>query len=129
MPVAHRIATLREVAEAAVASSGFSFALKDFLDGFYAQPDTGALAAEPPLLAGALADGERFDAYLGAVAEHLSRARRWAVPSWARAASRYLAEPWFGMRSHGGRMILLAESPAAFRVRNIFVSENALSRA
>ena len=56
-------------------------------------------------------------------------ARRWAVPSWARAASRYLAEPWFGMRSHGGRMILLAESPAAFRVRNIFVSENALSRA
>ena len=129
MPVAHRIATLHEVGETAVATGEFSFALRDFLDGFYAQPASGALAEMPLRLAGAMADGERFDAYLGAVAEHLSRAHRWAVPSWARAASRYLAAPWFGMSSHGGRMILLAESPAAFRVRNIFVSENALSRA
>ena len=129
MPVAHRIASLREVAEIAIASGDFSFPLRDFLDGFYANPEPAAFTEEPPRLTGVMANGEKFDAYLGAVAEHLSREHRWTVPPWSRAPFRYLKMPSFGMTSHGGRMILLAESPAAFRVRNIFVSENALSRA
>lgn len=129
MAIAQRVGTLREAGEIAAATGEFSFALRDFLDGFYARPHAAALAAEPPLLATALRDGARFDAYLAAVAEHLSRAHRWPVPAWALRPERYLALPWFGMKSHGGRMILLAESPAAFRVRNLFVSENALSRA
>ncbi len=129
MPVAHRIGSLREVSESAISGGNFSFPLRDFLDGFYARPDSAALAGEPLHLAGLIAHGGYFDAYLGAVAEHLSREHRWAVPPWARAPFRYLERPSFAMNSHGGRMILLAESPAAFRVRNIFVSENALSRA
>jgi hypothetical protein len=129
MPVAHRLSSLREVSEVAAESGEFGFALKDFLDGFYACPEPASLADEPPCLASILPDGERLDAYLAAVAEHLCGRHRWPVPSWARDASRYLETPWFGMQSHGGRMVLLEESPSAFRVRNIFVSGNALSRA
>jgi len=129
MPAAHRISSLREVSEVAAASGEFGYALKDFLDGFYACPEAPGLTDEPPHLAGVLPDGERLDAYLGAVAEHLSRERRWPIPAWTHHASRFLAAPWFGMQSHGGRMILLEESPSAFRVRNLFVSGNALSRA
>lgn len=129
MPVAHRVSSLREVGEIAIASGDLSFPLRDFLDGFYACPGDDALIKEPPLLAETREDGARLDAYLGAVAEHLSRAHRWPIPAWSRQPVRYLDRPWFGMKSHGGRMILLAESPPAFRVRNLFVSENALSRA
>ena len=129
MPVAQRIASLREVGERAIASGDFSFPLRDFLDGFYASQNPAAFADEPPRLAGVIAHGENRDAYLGAVAEHLCREHRWAVPPWSRAPFRYLEMPSFAMTSHGGRMVLLEESPAAFRVRNIFVSANALSRA
>ena len=129
MSVINRISTLREVSEVAATSGEFGFALKDFLDGFYACPNAADLADAPPLLADAVPDGSRLDAYLAAIAEHLSRENRWPVPRWSRESSRYLETPWFGMKSHGGRMILLEESPSAFRVRNIFVSANALSRA
>ena len=128
MSVINRISTLREVSEVAATSGEFGFALKDFLDGFYASPNAADLTDAPPPLATALSDGVRLDAYLAAVAERLSREHRWAVPSWTRDPSRYLETPWFGMQSHGARMILLEKSPAAFRVRNIFVSANALSR-
>jgi hypothetical protein len=40
-----------------------------------------------------------------------------------------LRNPWFAMKSHGGRMCMLIESPAAFRESKIFISANALSRA
>ena len=130
MSVINRIGTLREVSEVAASAGGeFGFALKDFLDGFYTCPNAVDLADAPPLLADALPDGARLDAYLGAVAEHLSREHRWPIPDWTREPSRFLTTPWFGMQSHGGRMILLEESPTAFRIRNIFVSGNALSRA
>ena len=128
MSVINRISTLHEVSEVAAASGEFGFALKDFLDGFYACPNPGDLADEPIPLANAVPDGLRLDAYLAAVAEHLCRENRWPVPDWTRHPTRVLETPWFGMQSHGGRMILLEESPAAFRVRNIFVSGNALSR-
>lgn len=129
MSVINRISSLRDVSGVAAASGEFGFALKDFLDGFYACPEVADLSDTPPLLAGSLPDGARLDAYLAAVAEHLSREKRWPIPEWTREPSRYLETPWFGMQSHGGRMILLEESPAAFRVRNIFVSANALNRA
>lgn len=129
MAFAQRVSSLREVGEIAAAGGEFRFAFCDFLDGFYARPDPAALAAEPTKLAGLIANGDRLDANLAAAAEHLSREHRWPVPSWTRDASRYLERPWFAMHSHGGRMVLLAESPAAFRVRNLFVGENALSRA
>lgn len=86
------------------------------------------LAEEPPRLAGSLEEGEIADAYLAAVAVALSRSAGVAPPAWTRGTGRTLKAPWF---AHPGGMLratLILESPAAFRERNLFVSENALSR-
>ena len=125
MSIAARIASLKEVALAVLAGQDFSYALRDFLDGFYAAPMPAALAAEPPLLPGAAGQ----DAYLGAVCEHFCRLHSWLVPAWARVPNRVLAEPVFFAKSHALRMLLLMDSPAAFRERNLFVSADALARA
>ncbi len=37
--------------------------------------------------------------------------------------------PWFASKLAALRAVLILESPAAFRARNLFVSENALTRA
>jgi hypothetical protein len=50
-------------------------------------------------------------------------------PEWTRNANRIATEPWFASPNHHMRAILLLESPAAFRERNLFVSANALSVA
>ena len=110
------------------AGSEFSFAIRDFLDGFYEQPTVAALEEEPPILDGIIPDGLRLDAYLGAVAEHLCRANRYRLPKWTGDSCRFLKLPWFGMKTHAGRMLLLMDSPSAFRARNLFVSANALTR-
>jgi len=46
-----------------------------------------------------------------------------------RGTGRALRHPWFAHRGGALRATLILESPAAFRERNLFVSENALSRA
>ena len=119
MPVAQRVQSLKSVGEILAGGGEFSYALRDFLDGFY----------EPPRLAGAVADGKNSDAYLAAVAEHFCRMHGWRTPAWTHDACRFLELPWFGMQSHAGRMLLLMDSPSAFRARNIFVSADALARA
>ncbi len=128
MPVAQRIPSLKAVSETIAEDGALSFALRDFLDGFYEQPCERAFADEPPRLDGLVKDGARQDAYLAAVAEHLCRINDWRIPAWTRKSWRYLALPWFGMNSHAGRMLLIMDSPSAFRARNIFVSADALSR-
>ncbi len=129
MPGAQRIQNLKAVGEILAAGGEFSYALRDFLDGFLENPDPQALADEPPLLAETVADGARLDAYLAAVAEHFCRMHGWCIPAWTREPCRHLEVPWFGLASHAGRMLLLMDSPSAFRARNIFVSADALSRA
>lgn len=125
----NRPQSLAEVARIAVDAGAFSFALRNFLDEFYASPGAARLEEEPGLLAATLKDGGLADAYLGGVAEHLARQWEFPVPAWTRVPRRRLEKPWFSMNSHGGRMFLLVESPAAFRERNIFISADALSRA
>ena len=129
MPVAQRIQSLKAVGKIAAADGEVSFAIRDFLDGFYEHPDAFALADEPGLLAGKIADGARLDAYLAAIAEHLCRMNGWPEPAWTNAPDRFLKLPWFCMNSHAGRMLLLMDSPSAFRARNNFVSADALARA
>lgn len=128
MPVAQRIQTLKSVSDLTAAGEEFSYALRDFLDGFYEQPRAQALIEEPAPLAGRHADGGRLDVYLAAVAEHLCRMNGYPFPAWIGHPSRFLERPWFGMKSHAGRMLLLMDSPSAFRARNLFVSADALSR-
>lgn len=104
--------------------------LANFLDDFYAAPGAAALETEPPLLADARGEiGHVQDAYLAAAAEELARACHLPCPRWTGSASRMLQRPWFATPLAAVRAVLLLESPAGFRTRNLFVSANALSRA
>ena len=125
----NRPQSLAEVARVGDDVEAFSFALRNFLDEFYANPEARRIEEEPRFLVSTLNDEGLADAYLGGVAEHLALRQRIPVPAWTRTARRRLGKPWFSMNSHGGRMFLLVESPAAFRERNIFISADALSRA
>jgi hypothetical protein len=121
--------TLAEVAELTLRGDSFDRCLANFLDGFYSAPGAPALAATPPLLAHHFGDRGRVqDAYLAATAEELARRFALAVPAWTAAEGRALHRPWFASPLAALRAILLLESPPSFRARNLFVSENALTR-
>lgn len=107
----------------------FHYALANFLDRFKKDPNSEMLSEEPPILRGLLKDNGLADAYAAAAAAHLCQLHGMAFPFWVDKKSRRMESPWFAARTHNLRMILLQESPAAFRVRNLFVSANALSRA
>jgi hypothetical protein len=126
--IAKRVASLADVASLAAEEGSLSFPLRDFLDGFQSEPHPAKLAKEPPKLSAILRDDGLADAYLAAVCDHLCRRHRLVPPAWISDPSRILRMPHFAAKTHGLRMILLQESPAAFRERNIFVSANALSR-
>ncbi len=121
--------TLAEVAELTVSGESFDRSLANFLDEFYRGPNANALADSPRLLAPDLGDvGAVQDAYLAATAEELARAYQFPFPEWAAAETRRLHRPWFASPLAALRPVLLLESPAAFRSRNLFISENALTR-
>lgn len=84
-----------------------------------------ALVCDAPEFTGQL----EVDAYLAALAESLCRECGMRPPAWTEQAVYYLKQPWFAGGLENLKAILLAESPAAFRRRNLFVSANALSRA
>ena len=122
--------TLAEVAESAARGESFDRCLASFLDEFLSSPDAGALADAPRLLAPDFGDNGRVqDAYLAATAEELARTGLFSPPAWVADDSRKLHRPWFASSLAALRAVLLLESPPAFRSRNLFVSENALTRA
>lgn len=122
--------SLADVSACATAGDSFDRSLSNFLDAFYAQPSQRFLDPTPALLAPKFATaGHVQDAYLAATAEELSRKYALTVPAWVRDESRKLHRPWFASTLAGLRAVLILESPPAFRSRNLFVSENALSRA
>lgn len=105
------------------------YALADFVDRFNRDPDPDMITREPELLRKVLHDDGLADGYLAATAAWLCRQHGLPVPQWASGNSRALAAPWFAAQTANLRALLLQESPAEFRSRNIFVSANALSRA
>ena len=122
--------TLAEVAHLTLAGNSFDLCFANFLDEFYAAPSPEALAGTPVLLAPTSGDaGQVRDAYLGAAAEELARHYQFSVPGWADDDERKLHRPWFASSLAALRPVLLLESPAAFRSRNLFISQNALTRA
>jgi hypothetical protein len=122
--------SLAEVAQLTTSGDSFDRSLADFLDEFYAAPTAKALADVPMLLAPESGkSGSVQDAYLAATAEELARAHELSVPAWTVADARKLHQPWFASPLAALRAVLLLESPAAFRARNLFVSQNALTRA
>lgn len=120
--------SLAEVARWTLEGENFSFSLRNFLDDFYREPAAEALAEEPARLAGT-ENGDVRDAYLAAVGEELARKYNLPHPKWIWAEDRKLRWPWFGSEMQSLRAVLIHESPPGFRSRNLFVSENALSRA
>lgn len=122
--------TLAEVARSVRRGDAFDPCLANFLDEFKFAPSVQALEPEPELLAPQFGElGQVQDAYLAATAEHLAWAHAMAAPGWVVKAERKLPLPWFASKLAALRAVLLLESPAAFRSRNLFVSENALTRA
>ena len=122
--------TLAEVARLTLDGDSFDRCLSNFLDEFYASPNAAAFVEEPTLLAGNFGEiGSVQDSYLAATAEELSCAYGFVLPRWTADEARKLHRPWFASPLASLRAVLLLESPAAFRARNLFVSENALSRA
>ena len=121
--------SLAEVADLAGDGESFDRCLANFLDDFYAQPTSAALAPVPRRLAPLQGyDGQVRDAYLAGTAEELAAKYGLAVPSWTASSDRALHSPWFASPLAALRAVLLVESPAAFRARNLFISENALNR-
>ena len=122
--------TLAEVARLASRGQSFDLCLANFLDEFYAAPNESALSDRPELLAPQSGDQGRVqDAYLAATAEHLAAAWHYQIPAWVVDDARKLHRPWFASQLESLRAALLLESPPTFRSRNLFVSENALTRA
>ncbi|MBX3732319.1 MAG: hypothetical protein KF791_06960 [Verrucomicrobiae bacterium] len=121
--------SLQEVAVLTANGDSFDRCLANFLDGFYAAPSFAALVDSPPLLAPMDSETGRVrDAYLAATAEELSRRLNLPSPDWALSDERRLHNPWFASQLAALRGVLILESPPAFRARNLFVSNNALSR-
>jgi hypothetical protein len=122
--------SLAEVAEKTLNGAAFDLCLKNFLHEFKAHPGPAALNEEPALLGNGNPEiGKVQDAYLAAVAESLAGITGIQTPDWAYAENRKLKRPWFALEFDSLRALLLWESPAEFRSRNLFVSENALSVA
>lgn len=124
-----RPTSLAEVAARSTDTTAFHLHLADFLDEFRRVRRSEMLAEEPRRVASLYAGEGVADAYLAAVAVSLAREIQAPPPAWAWDESRKLRRPWFAWPGPALRATLLAESPAAFRERNLFVSANALSRA
>ena len=122
--------TLAEVAQLTLDGDLFDPCLANFLDDFYSDPSAAAFSETPRLLAPARGEpGKIQDSYLAATAEELARRFSLEPPPWIAAEERKLHRPWFASPLGSLRAVLLLESPTAFRARNLFVSENALTRA
>jgi hypothetical protein len=72
--------------------------------------------------------GRVKDAYLAATAEELGRLHSLPIPRWVLGDERKLHCPWFASPLASLRAVLILESPAVFRARNLFGSENAPTR-
>jgi hypothetical protein len=119
--------TLAGVAARAKAGEDFHRAVREFLDEFALRGDDrgreGAIA-EAPVPTG----NARYDAFLGAMAEHLAVAHDLSRPDWALEPDRFLDRFWFVSERPGFRAISISQSPAAFRRRNVLIPERSLQR-
>ncbi len=105
----------------------FSHAVREFLDEFSLRGDDDSRAeaiADRPEATG----DARYDAYLGALAEHLAAAHGLERPGWSTEPVRFLDRFWFVSEVPGFRAVSIAQAPAAFRRRGVFVPERSLHR-
>ncbi|MCI0538715.1 MAG: hypothetical protein L0Z50_26205 [Verrucomicrobiales bacterium] len=126
--------TLREVAEEAGTYREFGMHLKDFLHEFAQakernQPLPPMLAEEPQRLSNSFHEGSVCDSFLAATADYLSRMNRIPTPLWALGEDRVLDKPWFADDFPAVRLLLLRDTPSAFKDKNVFTFDSALKVA
>lgn len=120
-------ATLAGVAERVRSGEEFRYAVREFLDEFALRADDRSrekAIADRPEFTG----DPRYDAYLGALAEHLAATHGLERPSWSVKPDRFLDRFWFVSDVPGFRAVSIAQAPAAFRRRGVFVPERSLHR-
>jgi len=119
--------TLAGVAVRAAEGEDFRHAVREFLDEFQLRGDDRArqeaIAERPPPTG-----DPRYDAYLGALAEHLAATHHLERPAWSVAPERFLDRFWFVSDTLGFRAVAIAQAPAAFRRRGVFIPERSLHR-
>ncbi len=119
--------TLAGVARRDRAGDDFRHAVREFLDEFALRGDARSRAEavdEPPPPTG----DPRHDAFLGALAEHLAVAHDFPRPAWSVESGRFLDRFWFVSEVPGFQATSIAQAPAAFRRRGVFVPERSLHR-
>jgi hypothetical protein len=119
--------SLAAVAARTRGGEDFHHAIREFLDEFALRAsDVSRSEAirERPTAVGEL----RHDAYLGALAEHLATLYAIERPDWCLEPGRFLDRFWFVSEVPGFRAIAIAQAPAAFRRRGIFIPERSLHR-
>jgi hypothetical protein len=129
--VIRRPTSLQEVAIESAAYAEFGRHLKDFLHEFAFATKRGLaleplLLEEPPRLAGRFDQGKVCDAFLAATADYLARVNAIQTPAWALEQDRVLDEPWFSEELPTVRLLLLRDTPSAFKDKNVFVFDSAL---
>ena len=111
----------------AVKAGGADFqrAINSFIDDFRRADDLGKrmLVTDPLIVPGT------FEGLVAAVVSALCREAKIEAPSWVNQV--FSPEPFFAFPScsFALRVRLMLESPAPFRIRNVFVPENYLDRA
>jgi transcriptional regulator with XRE-family HTH domain len=70
----------------------------------------------------------RWDALLGALAEHLAFHEAVDPPEWCTGASRFLDHPWYWIDLPSVRRMAQLGAPTAFRRRNVWVDRSDLER-
>jgi len=71
----------------------------------------------------------RWDAFLGALAEHLAFHDGLTCPPWATAPERFLDRWWFLSNTPTGRAEAMVAAPASFMRRGVFIERRDLERA
>jgi len=101
----------------------------DFLDEFYTadHEDKQSMILQEPRHYGTISN--QIYAYIAAMVDYLCNKYELLKPDWIFNNSYYLQDPYFAHDfKNDMRIILLIESPLEFKIRNVFVSENALTR-
>ena len=132
--IIRRPTTLQEVAAESRAYREFGRNLKDFLHEFAQAKKRGLplgpmLAEEPRLLAREFENGNICDAFIAATADYLSRVNGIQSPHWSLNQARALEKPWFSEDWREVRLLLLRDTPSAFKDKNLFVFDSALKVA
>jgi hypothetical protein len=99
--------------------------IAEFLEDYRWEPSgsrSALLNAEP-----ADTGDERWNVFLGALAEHLAAKDGRGAPSWAEARS--LQKLWFPFNTRAARVDALVHAPAAFRRRGVYVAPEELEVA